>query len=103
MRDAVLARRERVAGISPIVGGAPVRGMADKLMPSAGFEVSAFGAAACYADLLSVWVIDEEDRALAPRIERELGPRVGVTDTLMGDENDEKAAALAGFVMEMMA
>ena len=39
------ARRDRVAGVSPIVGGAPVRGMADRLMPAAGVEVSAAGAA----------------------------------------------------------
>jgi LPPG:FO 2-phospho-L-lactate transferase len=103
IREAVLARQERVAGISPIVGGAPVRGMADKLMPSAGFEVSAFGAAANYGGLLSAWVIDEQDRLLAPRIERELGVRVGVTDTLMGDESDDKSESLARFTLGMMA
>src|SRR5262249_56444754 len=41
IRDAVLAARERVVGISPIIGGAPVRGMADKLLPAVGEAVSA--------------------------------------------------------------
>src|SRR5262249_49193049 len=35
IRDAVAARSDRVAGVSPIVGGMPVRGMADRLMPAA--------------------------------------------------------------------
>ncbi len=69
IREAVAERRDRVAGVSPIVGGMPVRGMADRLMPAAGVEVSAAGAADCYRGLLSGWVIDEADRGLAPRIE----------------------------------
>jgi len=92
IRDAVAQRRGVAAGVSPIVGGAPVRGMADKLMPAAGVEVTAAGAAAYYEGLLSAWVIDEVDRALAPRIEA-TGLRVAVTDTIMAD--DDKAESLA--------
>jgi LPPG:FO 2-phospho-L-lactate transferase len=103
MRDALAERRSQAGGISPIVGGAPVRGMADKLMPAAGFEVTALGAARSYDGLLSAWVIDEQDRAIAPHIEEELGLRVGITDTIMGDENDEKAATLAAFTLETLA
>ena len=36
VRDAVAARRPAAAGISGIVGGAPLAGMADKLMPALG-------------------------------------------------------------------
>ena len=92
VRDEVARRRERVAGVSPIVAGAPLRGMADKLMPAAGVEVSAAGAAECYEGLLAGWVIDERDRHLGPRIEM-TGVRVAVTDTIMAD--DSKAEALA--------
>jgi LPPG:FO 2-phospho-L-lactate transferase len=92
VRDAVERRRGRVVGVSGIVGGGPVAGMADKLMPSAGIEVSAAGVAAHYRDLLGAWLIDGTDAALAPRIER-LGVRVGVTDTIMGD--DDRAEAVA--------
>jgi LPPG:FO 2-phospho-L-lactate transferase len=60
-----------VIGVSPIVGGAPILGMADRLMPVAGWEVSAFGAAAAYAGLANGFVIDERDRRLAPRIKSE--------------------------------
>lgn len=92
IRAALSARRERVVGVSGIVGGAPLAGMADKLMPVAGVEVTAAGAADCYRGLLAGWVIDEIDRDLAPRIEA-TGVRVAVTDTIMTD--DAKAEALA--------
>jgi len=97
IRDAVAARRAAAAGVSPIVGGAPVRGMADRLMPAAGVEVSAAGAAACYPGLLSAWVIDEVDRRLAERIEA-TGMSVAVTDTIMSD--DDAAEALARVALE---
>ncbi|MGH2678703.1 MAG: 2-phospho-L-lactate transferase, partial [Actinomycetota bacterium] len=38
LRAAVEARRDVVVGVSPIVRGAPVAGMADRLMPAAGLE-----------------------------------------------------------------
>ena len=97
--EAVAARRDPVVGISPIVGGAPLAGMADKLMPVAGLEVSALGAARAYGDLLTAWVIDERDRGSAPRIESELGIRVAVTDTVMRD--DEVAAVVARTAIEL--
>ena len=50
IRDAVAARRDRAAGVSGIVGDGPVAGMADKLMPAVGIEVSAVGVAAHYRD-----------------------------------------------------
>jgi LPPG:FO 2-phospho-L-lactate transferase len=95
IRDAVAARRERVAGVSPIVAGAPVQGMADRLMPAAGLEVSAAGAASAYRHLLAGWVIDERDSALAPRIERDLEVRVSVTETLMTDDAAAERVARA--------
>jgi LPPG:FO 2-phospho-L-lactate transferase len=98
IRDAVARRRQCVAGVSPIVGGAPVQGMADRLMPAAGLEVSAAGAADAYRGLLSGWVIDEADRRLASRIEA-TGPRVAVTDTIM--DGDAKAEALARTALDL--
>jgi LPPG:FO 2-phospho-L-lactate transferase len=92
IREALAARREIVSGISPIVGGAPLAGMADRVMPAAGLEVSAAGAASAFADVLSHWVIDETDRSLAPAVER-LGLRVSVTDTVMRDDGAAEALA----------
>ncbi|MGH2740472.1 MAG: 2-phospho-L-lactate transferase CofD family protein, partial [Actinomycetota bacterium] len=93
-------RRERVVGISPIVGGAPLRGMADRLMPVVGLEVSAFGAAAAYRELLGAWVIDGRDDSLIPRIEAALGVRVAVTDTIMVD--DRAAETLARVTLDAL-
>jgi LPPG:FO 2-phospho-L-lactate transferase len=85
--EAVAARRPRVAGVSPIVGGAPLRGMADRLLPAAGVEVSAAGVGSWYSEqgLIAAWVIDDADRDLAPRLVVQ-GLRVSVTDTIMVDD-----------------
>ncbi len=92
VRDVVSRRREIVAGVSPIVGGAPLRGMADRLLPAVGVEVSAAGVAAHYRDLVCGWVIDRVDEAEAERVAA-LGMRVAVTDTIMTD--DDAARSLA--------
>jgi len=99
IRGALAARRAHVVGISGIVGGAPLAGMADKLMPAVGVEVTAAGAADCYRGLLGAWVIDDADRSLAARIEGS-GIRVGVTDTIMRD--DAAAEALARFALDLL-
>lgn len=99
VREVLAERRDRVVGISGIVGGAPLAGMADRLMPAVGAEVSAAGAAACYRGLLGAFVIDEADRDLAPRIEA-TGVRVGITDTIMTD--DAAAERLARFALDLV-
>ena len=93
LRDALRGRT--VVGVTPIVGGAPLLGMADRLMPVAGWEVSAFGAAAAYAGVAEGFVIDERDRRLAERVDRELGMRVAVTDTIMKDDEAAERVARA--------
>lgn len=100
VHEALRDRRGRVTGISPIVGGAPLQGMADKVMPVMGLEVSAAGAAEAYRGLLSAWVVDERDRDLAARIEHEAGVPVGITDTIMTD--DDAAERLARFTLERL-
>jgi LPPG:FO 2-phospho-L-lactate transferase len=84
-----------IVGVSPIVADAPLAGMADKLMPVTGLEVSAFGAASAYAGLASGFVIDERDAGLAARIETELEMRVAVTDTIMVDDDAAERVARA--------
>jgi LPPG:FO 2-phospho-L-lactate transferase len=97
---ALADRRDAAVGISPIVGGAPLAGMADRLMPVAGYAVTALGAAECYRGLLAGWVVDHADRQLASLIERELGIRVAVTDTVMAD--DAKAESVARAALDLM-
>lgn len=94
VRAAVAARRPEVVGVSGIVAGAPLGGMADRLLPAVGAEVSAAGAASCYAGLLGGWVVDAADRGLVPAIEA-TGVRVGVTDAIMRDDDGAERLARA--------
>ncbi|QBD77954.1 2-phospho-L-lactate transferase [Ktedonosporobacter rubrisoli] len=73
-----------VVAVSPIVGGAPIKGPADKLMRGLGLDVSAVDVARCYRDFLDVMVIDEQDAHLAGEIE-DLGIPTVVTNTIMRD------------------
>ncbi len=53
-----------VVGVSPIIGGAPVRGMADACLTAIGVETTAAAVAAHYgADLLDGWLVDPADAA----------------------------------------
>ena len=99
IRDAVASRREVAVGVSGIVAGAPLGGMADRLMPAAGIEVTATGVARHYRDLISAFAFDERDGALAPGIEA-LGLRVGVLDTVMRD--DDRAAVVARAALDLV-
>ena len=99
IRDALVARRDRVVSISPIVGDAPVRGPADRLMGPLGIDVSCVGVARNYAPFCSTLVIDALDADRAAEVEAE-GVRVVVADTMM--HSPEIAAALAGRALESL-
>jgi LPPG:FO 2-phospho-L-lactate transferase len=92
VRTAIEARRDRCVAISPIVGGAALKGPADRMLVELGHESSVVGVARLYRDLAAVLVVDEADRALAPAVEA-AGMRCVVTDTIM--KSPERAAALA--------
>lgn len=100
VHDAVAARRTAAVGISGIVGGAPVSGMADRLMPAAGIEITAAGVAQHYRDLVCAWLLDDIDRDLVARVES-LGIRCGSTDTIMLD--DDRAEAVARAALALLA
>lgn len=60
IREAMLGKT--VVGVSPIIGGAPVRGMADACLSTIGVETSAAAVAEHLgADLLDGWLVDETD------------------------------------------
>jgi LPPG:FO 2-phospho-L-lactate transferase len=92
VRAAVEAAGCRVVAVTPIVGGAPVRGMADKLLPAWGAEVSARGVAGLYAGLADAFVLDTVDAGQAADVAG-LGLEPVVVPTLMRTVED--AAALA--------
>jgi LPPG:FO 2-phospho-L-lactate transferase len=71
-------RKKRVAGVSPLVGGKALRGPLAEMMASLGHQPGAAGVRALYGDLVSVFVLDREDAALADTI-----PGAVVCDTVM--------------------
>jgi LPPG:FO 2-phospho-L-lactate transferase len=64
IRDALRGTRAPVVGVSPIVGGAPVRGMADACLQAIGVPTTASAVAGLYADFLSGWLVDTADADL---------------------------------------
>jgi LPPG:FO 2-phospho-L-lactate transferase len=95
IEDVLRERRDDVVAVSPIVGGAALKGPADRLLRELGHEASALGVAHLYAPWVGTLVIDDVDAALAPAIERE-GVRCVVADTVMATR--ARAAALARVV-----
>jgi LPPG:FO 2-phospho-L-lactate transferase len=73
-----------VVAVSPIVGGAALKGPADRMLISLGHESSARGVARLYREIATGFVLDTVDAALEPDIAA-LGMRTLVTDTVMAD------------------
>ena len=92
IRSALRQTRQKVVGISPIIGGKTVKGPADKLMKACGIRPSALGVAECYKDFLDTLIIDRVDQRLAKAIER-LEIKPVITDTLMKDLESKKRLA----------
>lgn len=95
--DAVRHRQPAVVAVSPIVGGAALKGPADRLLLELGEESSALGVARLYAGLCLTMVIDEVDADQADDV-RKLGMHCVVAPTVMRSRHD--AAALATVVVE---
>ncbi|MGQ0844512.1 MAG: 2-phospho-L-lactate transferase [Sporichthyaceae bacterium] len=70
IREAVVQTRAPVVGVSPIVGGAPVRGMADRMLAALGIPTTAAAVALHYGarssgGVLDGWLVDDADAASA--------------------------------------
>jgi len=98
MREAILASPAPRIGVSGIVAGKALRGPADRMLASLGYESSALGVARLYEGLIAAFVIDELDEGLAPQIEA-LGMEVSVLPTVM--RTDEDRAGLARALVEL--
>lgn len=102
VREALRATPAPVVGVSPIIGGRVVRGMADVCLTAIGVETSAAAVAELYgprADggLLDAWLLADEDEALAAEVAG-LGIRPLVTPLWMTDAARSAALAEAAFV-----
>ncbi len=82
VRDVLVARRDHVVGVSPIVAGAALKGPADRLLVELGGEASVVGVAKWASAFCSVLVIDDADASQAEDVEA-CGIRCVVTPTVM--------------------
>ncbi|MBC3992460.1 2-phospho-L-lactate transferase [Streptomyces sp. AC563] len=70
IREAIADAGVPVVGLSPIVGDAPVRGMADKVLAAVGVESTAAAVAAHYGSgLLDGWLVDTVDAHATAEVE----------------------------------
>jgi len=94
VRNTLKETRAKIVAISPIVGGAPIKGPADKLMRGLGLEVSAYSVAYLYRDFLDIFIIDNMDQTEKERI-KGLGLHTIVTNTIMKSPRDKVRLAKA--------
>jgi len=91
--EAALRKRRDAIAISPILGGRPVKGPADRLMRAWGFEVSALGVAQIYREILGGLVLDLEDAHLAKDVSA-LGIATHCCSTWMRSTEQSRELAL---------
>jgi LPPG:FO 2-phospho-L-lactate transferase len=85
VREAIADAGVPVVGLSPIVGDAPVRGMADKVLAAVGVESTAAAVAEHYGSgLLDGWLVDTVDAAAVERVEAD-GIRCRAVPLMMTD------------------
>ncbi|WP_435969764.1 2-phospho-L-lactate transferase [Streptomyces sp. Qhu_M48] len=93
IRDAIVAAEVPVVGLSPIVGDAPVRGMADKVLAAVGVESTAAAVARNYgSELVDGWLVDTVDAGAVADVEA-AGIRCRAVPLMMTDV--EATAAMA--------
>jgi LPPG:FO 2-phospho-L-lactate transferase len=105
IRDAVAATAAPVVGLSPIVGGSHVRGMAEQVLTAIGVEVSAAGVGLHYGardagGVLDGWLVDEVDAGQVARAEAG-GLACRAVPLMMRDV--DATAAMAAAAVELVA
>lgn len=95
--ELLAARRDRVVAVSPIVGGAALKGPADRMLRELGQEATVVGVARLYEPIAATLVIDPVDADLADAVEA-VGMRPVVVPSVMVDV--DAAAALAAAVLD---
>ncbi len=101
VREAVRATPAPVVGLSPVVAGSHVRGMAAQLLTAIGVEVSAAGVAEHYgarseSGVLDGWLVDTADAPQVDRV-RAAGVACRAVPLMMTDLDATAAMALSAF------
>ncbi|CAN5138913.1 2-phospho-L-lactate transferase [soil metagenome] len=89
VRETVASTSAPVVGLSPIIAGRHVHGMAAQLLTAIGAEVSAAGVAEHYGSrraggVLDAWLVDEADEAVVDRV-RACGVECAAVPLMMTD------------------
>ncbi|MEV4334840.1 2-phospho-L-lactate transferase [Streptomyces sp. NPDC049597] len=99
IREAIAEAGVPVVGLSPIVGDAPVRGMADKVLAAVGVEATAAAVARHYGSgLLDGWLVDTVDTAAVPDVEA-AGIRCRAVPLMMTDTDATAEMARAALAL----
>jgi len=86
--------RERTVAVTPIVGGAALKGPTVEMLRALGFDASPLEVARQYAPVAGTFVLDDRDAGAAGEIEA-MGYQVIVCDTVMADGGAGLAQAIA--------
>ncbi|PKB82402.1 MAG: 2-phospho-L-lactate transferase [SAR202 cluster bacterium Io17-Chloro-G9] len=92
VRESLKSFTGRRVAVSPIIGGAALRGPAAKIMSELGHEVSSVGVARRFTDICDTFFIDDQDSDLSPAI-AELGLKPVVAPIIMDSEADKVGLA----------
>jgi LPPG:FO 2-phospho-L-lactate transferase len=96
VRDALRGSAAPVVGVSPLIGGAPVRGHADACLAALGLESTTQAVAGLYADFLDGWLVDDAD---APVLG--FGPMLEVQTRPLWMRDLDTAADIAGAALDL--
>lgn len=105
IREALAATTAPVVGVSPIIGGRVVRGMADACLSAIGVDTDAAAVARHYGSrsgggLIDGWLIGEEDASAVPALEAS-GLAAQAAPLWMRDP--DSSAAVAGAALDLAA
>jgi len=103
LREVLRATPAPVVGLSPIIGGTHVRGMAEQMLTAVGAEVSAAGVGLHYGarssgGVLDGWLVDTADADAVERLEA-AGLRAGAAPLWMHSPAETAAMAAAAIAL----
>ncbi len=96
VRDALRGTTAPVVGVSPLIGGAPVRGHADACLTAIGLESTTQAVAGLYTDFLDGWLVDDHDAGATG-----FDPRLAVRARPLWMRDVEHAADIAGAALDL--
>jgi len=103
VREVLRATKAPVVGVSPIIGGAHVRGMAEQMLAAVGAEVSAAGVGLHYGarsagGVIDGWLVDTVDAGTVERL-LAAGLKAGAAPLWMHSAEDTAAMAAAAIAL----